>query len=151
MSSISPLNLTNPSKPMLVTNFVTIWSQKLPLLFLLLLYWVNSKNFHVCDNFCNTLGTKTSHVCDNFCIFVITKCSFCLVAPPPTKASDSHQNNLIMRELLIMRESLSGRSWTSNVFNTVITLDTYQFQKKNKKLKFWKILSAWHSPTIHLF
>ena len=30
-------------------------------------------------------------------------------------------------DLLIMRESLSGRSWTSNVFNTVITLDTYQF------------------------
>ena len=28
---------------------------------------------------------------------------------------------------LIMREPLSGRSWTSKVFNTVITLDTYQF------------------------
>ena len=44
-----------------------------------------------------------------------------------TKASDSHQNNLIMRELLIMQEPLSGRSWTSKVFNIVITLDTYQF------------------------
>ena len=32
-----------------------------------------------------------------------------------------------MRELLIMREPLSGRSWTSKVFNTVINLDTYQF------------------------
>ena len=32
-----------------------------------------------------------------------------------------------MWELLIMRELLSGRSWTSKVFNTVITLDTYQF------------------------
>ena len=28
---------------------------------------------------------------------------------------------------MIMREPLSGRSWTSKVFNTVITLDTYQF------------------------
>ena len=29
--------------------------------------------------------------------------------------------------MLIMRERDSGRSWTSKVFNTVITLDTYQF------------------------
>ena len=123
---------------MYLTNFVTIWAQKLPLLFLLLLYWVNSKNFHVYDNFCNTLGTKTSHVCDNFCIFVITKCSFCSVASPPTKASDSHQNNLIMQELLIMRESLSGRSWTSNIFNTVISLDTYQFSLLQKFI-YWNI------------
>ena len=36
---------------------------------------------------------------------------------------------LIMQELLIliMQEPKSGRSWTSKVFNTVITLDTYQF------------------------
>ena len=41
---------------------------------------------------------------------------------------------LIMLELLIMgnpwlrREPMSGRSWTSKVFNTLITLDTYQFE-----------------------
>ena len=34
---------------------------------------------------------------------------------------------LIMPEPLIMQELVSGRSWTSKVFNTVITLDTYQF------------------------
>ena len=34
---------------------------------------------------------------------------------------------LIMQEPLIMREPESGHSWTSKVFNTVITLDTYQF------------------------
>ena len=34
--------------------------------------------------------------------------------------------HLIMQELLIMREPQSGRSWTSKVFNTVITLDTYR-------------------------
>ena len=33
----------------------------------------------------------------------------------------------IMQELLITRESVSGHSWTSKVFNTVISLDTYQF------------------------
>ena len=32
-----------------------------------------------------------------------------------------------------MRESVSGRSWTSKVFNTVITLDTYQFVCKSTK------------------
>ena len=39
---------------------------------------------------------------------------------------------LIMQELLIsiMQEPKSGRSWTSKVFNTVITLDTYQFYEK---------------------
>ena len=73
---------------MYVTIFVTHRAQKLPLLFLLLLYWVNSKNFHVCDNFCNTLGTKTSlaflllqywvnskifHAFDNFCNTLSTK------------------------------------------------------------------------------
>ena len=55
------------------------------------------------------------------------KCLVCSLAPPPAKVSGSHQNNLIMRELLIMQEPLSGRSWTSKVFNIVITLDTYQF------------------------
>ena len=37
---------------------------------------------------------------------------------------------LIMQELLIliMQGPKSGRSWTSKVLNTVITLDTYQFQ-----------------------
>ena len=56
------------------------------------------------------------------------------MVPPPAKAGGSHQNTmlimwepLIMQELLIMREPESGRSWTSKVFNTVITLDTYQF------------------------
>ena len=34
---------------------------------------------------------------------------------------------LIIWEPLIIRESVSGRSWTSKVFNTVISLDTYQF------------------------
>ena len=34
---------------------------------------------------------------------------------------------LIMQEPLITQESVSGRSWTSKVFNTVISLDTYQF------------------------
>ena len=42
--------------------------------------------------------------------------------------------HMIMRELLIMREPQSGRSWTSKVFNTVITLDTYQF------IFFWNYL-----------
>ena len=55
------------------------------------------------------------------------ECLVCSLAPPPAKVSGSHQNNLIMRELLIMQEPLSGRSWTSKVFNIVITLDTYQF------------------------
>jgi hypothetical protein len=30
---------------------------------------------------------------------------------------------------LILREPQGGPSWTSKVFNTVITLDTYQFLK----------------------
>jgi hypothetical protein len=34
---------------------------------------------------------------------------------------------LILGEPLIKRELVSGRSWTSKVFNTVITLDNYQF------------------------
>jgi hypothetical protein len=33
----------------------------------------------------------------------------------------------IMWEPIIMQESVSGRSWTSKVFNAVINLDTYQF------------------------
>jgi hypothetical protein len=56
------------------------------------------------------------------------------MVPPPAKAGGSHQNTmlimwepLIMQEPLIMRKPESGRSWTSKVFNTVITLDTYQF------------------------
>ena len=32
-----------------------------------------------------------------------------------------------MQGPLIIRQSESGRSWTSKVFNTVISLDTYQF------------------------
>ena len=35
--------------------------------------------------------------------------------------------HILRQELLIMREPESGRSWTSKVFNTVISLDTYQF------------------------
>ena len=34
---------------------------------------------------------------------------------------------ILRQELLITWEPDSGRSWTSKVFNTVITLDTYQF------------------------
>ena len=37
---------------------------------------------------------------------------------------------ILRQELLIMREPESGRSWTSKVFNTVITLDTYQLRLK---------------------
>ena len=33
--------------------------------------------------------------------------------------------------VLIIRESVSGRSWTSKVFNIVISLDTYQFFWQN--------------------
>ena len=48
---------------------------------------------------------------------------------------------------LIMREPWSGRSWTSKIFNTVITLDTYQFYKicgllrkpELKQVKFFEI------------
>ena len=59
--------------------------------------------------------------------------SLLLLVAAPAKAGGSHQNimwePLIMQELLIsiMQEPKSGRSWTSKVFNTVITLDTYQF------------------------
>ena len=62
--------------------------------------------------------------------------SLLLLVAVPAKAGGSHQNimlimwePLIMQELLIsiMQEPKSGRSWTSKVFNTVITLDTYQF------------------------
>ena len=59
-----------------------------------------------------------------------------LLVLPPAKAGGNNQNTmLIMWELHIMQEPLiiwepeSGRSWTSKVFNTVITLDTYQFFK----------------------
>ena len=37
------------------------------------------------------------------------------------------QESLIMQTLLIMRITLSGRSWASELFNTMITLNTYQF------------------------
>ena len=57
-----------------------------------------------------------------------------LLVLPPAKAGGSNQNTmlimwepLIMQEPLIMWEPESGRSWTSKVFNTLITLDTYQF------------------------
>ena len=51
-----------------------------------------------------------------------------LLVLPPAKAGGSNQNTmLIMWEPLIIWEPESGRSWTSKVFNTVITLDTYQF------------------------
>ena len=65
---------------------------------------------------------------------VLGTSSLLLLVPPPAKAGGSHQNTmlimwepLIMQEPLIMREPESGRSWTSKVFNSVITLDTYQF------------------------
>ena len=44
-----------------------------------------------------------------------------------------------MWELLIMRELLSGRSWTSKVFNTLITLDTYQFTKHKSYVHSWDL------------
>ena len=51
---------------------------------------------------------------------------------------------LIMQELLIsiMQEPKSGRSWTSKVFNTVITLDTYQF--------FYVVFDVGSSAFYHL-
>jgi hypothetical protein len=65
---------------------------------------------------------------------VLGTSSLLSLVPSPAKAGGSHQNTklimwepLIMQEPLIMREPESGRSWTSKVFNTVITLDTYQF------------------------
>ena len=67
--------------------------------------------------------------------------SLLLLVAAPAKAGGSHQNimlimwePLIMQELLIsiMQEPKSGRSWTSKVFNTVITLDTYQFLHSTK-------------------
>ena len=76
----------------------------------------------------------------------------------PAKAGGSHQNimlimwePLIMQELLIsiMQEPKSGRSWTSKVFNTVITLDTYQFLTTiADPWYFWKgiCLSKAHKP-----
>ena len=54
----------------------------------------------------------------------VLQSSLCSLALPPAKPS---KYMLIMPEPLIMQESVSGRSWTSKVFNTVITLDTYQF------------------------
>jgi hypothetical protein len=70
---------------------------------------------------------------------VLGTSSLLLMVPPPAKAGGSHQNTmlimwepLIMQEPLIMRKPESGRSWTSKVFNTVITLDTYQFRSKIK-------------------
>ena len=66
-----------------------------------------------------------------------------LLVLPPAKAGGSNQNTmLIMWELLIMQEPLiiwepeRGRSWTSKVFNTVITLDTYQFAEVRKEPLF---------------
>ena len=45
---------------------------------------------------------------------------------------------LIMQEPLIMREPESRRSWTSKVFNTVITLDTYQFFYQILNVSFFR-------------
>ena len=61
---------------------------------------------------------------------MLEKSSIHSLVPTPAKAGASHQNTmLIMREPLIVQEAESGRSWTSKVFNIVITLDTYQFFK----------------------
>ena len=51
------------------------------------------------------------------------------LALPPAKAGTGHQYMYmqIMWEPLIIQESVSGHSWTSKVFNTMNTLDTYQF------------------------
>ena len=71
--------------------------------------------------------------------------SLLLLVAAPAKAGGSHQNimlimwePLIMQELLIsiMQEPKSGHSWTSKVFNTVITLDTYQFMKQYSSHSF---------------
>ena len=58
------------------------------------------------------------------------------------------QEPLIMREQLINRILMSGRSWTSQVFNAVITLDTYQFvylcslhPQTERNLDFQKVLT----------
>ena len=50
---------------------------------------------------------------------------------------------LIMWEPLIMRVSVSGRSWTSKVFNTVISLDTYQFFNE---VSCWSVISNFTLP-----
>ena len=41
-----------------------------------------------------------------------------------------------------MQEPKSGRSWTSKVFNTVITLDTYQLQFEENLSQFLKGFGA---------
>jgi hypothetical protein len=51
----------------------------------------------------------------------------CLLARHLPRHWQPSKYMLIMRELLIKRELVSGCSWTSKVFNIVITLDTYQF------------------------
>ena len=70
--------------------------------------------------------------------------SLLLVVAAPAKAGGNHRNimlimwePLIMQELLILREPESGRSWTSKVFNTVITLDTYQFSFKQNSIQIY--------------
>ena len=85
--------------------------------------------------------------------------SLLLLVAAPAKAGGSHQNimlimwePLIMQELLIsiMQEPKSGHSWTSKVFNTVITLDTYQFLIKNSPL-FNFLPNKWWSCDYFFF
>ena len=65
---------------------------------------------------------------------------------PASPHATTGQEPLIMREPLIMWELVSGHGWTSKVFNTVITLDTYQFKFI---LKITDLQSAF-SFSIHL-
>ena len=53
------------------------------------------------------------------------------------------QESLIMRTLLIMRIPLSGRSWASEAFNTMITLNTYQFLPNLHTLVFFVVICKW--------
>ena len=48
------------------------------------------------------------------------------------------------REPLIMRKPESERSWTSKVFNTMITLDTYQFSSLKQCLTDLCLTKKWY-------
>jgi len=91
---------------------------------------------------------------------VLGTSSLLLLVAASAKAGGSHQNimlimwePLIMQELLIsiMQELKSGRSWTSKVFNTVITLDTYQFHIKAMKIKQSMIKFKIHLSLLFLY
>ena len=67
-----------------------------------------------------------------------------LIAASPR--ANTGQEPLIMGEPLIMWELVSGHNWTSKVFNTVITLVTYQFSyvwMPILKIKSWTDSDVW--------